>query len=135
MMIGNLSWDLISDSKKPWMEVLKHKYLNGDNIMDHKPKVTSFPIWTAIFFGLSYFKEGYRWRVGNGHGISLWKDKWAGDRHLIELVPNTAETELALKVSNVISGRKEWDLSAIAAILGEDVIQSIKAIRIPRWAI
>jgi hypothetical protein len=31
-------------------------------------------MWQSIIAGLSTFKRGYIWRVGNGENIKIWED-------------------------------------------------------------
>jgi len=43
-------------------------------------------VWTSEGWGRS-FEEGFKWKVGDGNDISLWKDCWLGDDALKRVFP------------------------------------------------
>jgi hypothetical protein len=54
--------------------VLDAKYYPNGDILRAGPKAGSSFTWQSILSGLSTFKRGFIWRVGDGDSINIWTD-------------------------------------------------------------
>ena len=79
-MLAKQVWRLINDPESLCARVLRAKYYAHGDIMQAGPKAGSSFTWQSIVAGLTTFKRGYIWRVGNGESINIWNDPWIPSR-------------------------------------------------------
>jgi hypothetical protein len=75
-MLAKQVWRLISDPNSLCAQVLRAKYYPDGNILKAGPKAGCSFTWQSILAGVTMFKRGYIWRVGNGESINIWNDPW-----------------------------------------------------------
>jgi ribonuclease HI len=75
-MLAKQGWRLINDPESLCARVLGAKYYPSGDILKAGPKAGSSFTWQSILAGLTTFKRGYIWRVGNGEKIKIWEDPW-----------------------------------------------------------
>jgi hypothetical protein len=80
-MLAKHIWRLISNPDSLCARVLRAKYYPDGNILKAGPKAGSSYTWQSILAGLTTFKRGYIWRVGNGESINIWTDPWIPSSH------------------------------------------------------
>jgi hypothetical protein len=101
-MLAKQAWRLINDPQSLCARVLGAKYYPHGDILKAGPKAGSSFTWQSILAGLTTFKRGYIWRVGDGESIKIWDDPWipsSPDRRIIS--PRGAS--IFTKVSELIS--------------------------------
>jgi hypothetical protein len=69
-------WRLIDNPESLCARVLRAKYFPNGDILKAGPKAGSSFTWQSILAGITTFKRGYIWRVGNGENIKIWNDPW-----------------------------------------------------------
>jgi hypothetical protein len=82
--------------------VLRTKYYPDGNILKARSKAGSSYTWQSILAGLTTFKKGYIWRVGNGESINIWMDPWIPCSH-DRRVTTSMDGAVYTKVSDLIS--------------------------------
>jgi ribonuclease HI len=75
-MLAKQVWRLIKEPDSLCAKVLRAKYYPDGNIFRAGPKAGSSFTWQSILAGLTTFKRGFIWRVGNGEKINIWSDPW-----------------------------------------------------------
>jgi hypothetical protein len=75
-MLAKQVWRLIKDPGSLCARVLQAKYYPEGDILKAGPKAGSSFTWQSIVAGVTTFKRGYIWRVGNGEHINIWNDPW-----------------------------------------------------------
>jgi hypothetical protein len=115
-MLAKQSWRLINDPQSLYARVLGAKYYPQGDILKAGPKAGSSFTWQSILAGLTTFKDGYIWRVGDGESIKIWDDPWipsSPDRRIIS--PRGAS--IFTKVSELIS--------PVTGQWGEDLLRNL----------
>jgi hypothetical protein len=75
-MLAKQVWRLITGPDSLCAQVLQAKYYPDGNILKAGPKAGSSFTWQSILAGITTFKRGYIWRVGNGEKINIWTGPW-----------------------------------------------------------
>ncbi|KAL2574147.1 hypothetical protein AAZV13_17G170900 [Glycine max] len=75
-MLGKQGWRFISHPDVMVTKVFKVEYFSNVNLLDanlgHNP---SF-VWHRVFASQVVIREGFRWRLGRGNSITIWKQPW-----------------------------------------------------------
>ncbi|RZB57687.1 hypothetical protein D0Y65_046380 [Glycine soja] len=73
---GKQGWRFISHPDVMVTKVFKVEYFSNVNLLDanlgHNP---SF-VWHRVFASQVVIREGFRWRLGRGNSITIWKQPW-----------------------------------------------------------
>ncbi|KAK2441392.1 hypothetical protein QL285_012694 [Trifolium repens] len=75
-LLGKLVWNIHQNNDALWEQVLKHKYLKEETLLNTTKKPGSVT-WNAIMKALLALKEGFQFRLGNGNS-SFWFTNWSG---------------------------------------------------------
>lgn len=126
-MIGKLDWEVIQESDKLWIRIMKHKYLsNNDNLLHHVCQGSTSYVWRSITKATNLLKHGFNWRVGDGSAVSLWYDKWFEGGPLCDIVTSVPEDSLSMKVADIIiSGA--WNLDVLEGMLDTSLPRAISS--------
>lgn len=82
-------------------------------------------VWRSIVWGRELFKEGFRWRVGNRHLISIDTDPWIPRQGKIVplLIPQEWQGR---RVKDLLKGNGEWNETLIKRVFipsdAEDIL-------------
>jgi hypothetical protein len=124
-MLAKQVWRLVNDPESLCARVLRAKYYPQGDILKAGPKAGSSYTWQSIMAGLSTFKRGYIWRVGNGERINIWTDPWipsSPDRRVISARGGALLTKVTDLIEPVTG---QWD-----ATLLSDLFNPVDASRI-----
>jgi hypothetical protein len=75
-MLAKQVWRLIKNPDSLCAQVLRAKYYPHGDILKAGPKAGSSFTWQSITAGLTTFKRGYIWRIGDGENVNIWSDPW-----------------------------------------------------------
>jgi hypothetical protein len=75
-MLAKQVWQLIDDPESLCAWVLCAKYFPDGDILKARQKLGSSFTGQSILAGITTFKRGYIWRVGNGEKINIWSAPW-----------------------------------------------------------
>ncbi|GLT46558.1 hypothetical protein SLA2020_203020 [Shorea laevis] len=127
--VSKLGWRIFRGDNALWCQVLRDKYLRGASFFDVKAAQRSSPIWRGILQCRSMLRMGIKWRIGSGENIDFWKDLWVGHKPLNSYwLQGSLEAPPALKVAEVITQDKEWDLEALHDLVSDELVDAIRAI-------
>jgi hypothetical protein len=118
-MLAKQVWRLISDPDSLCARVLKAKYYPNGDILKAGPKSGASFTWQSILAGVTTFKRGYIWRVGNGENIKIWPGPWipsSPDRRIITLREGAVYTRVSELISPVTG---QWDIQLLTDLFNE----------------
>jgi ribonuclease HI len=101
-MLGKQGWKLLTNPDAMVSRIFKAKYYpNGDFLgasLGHNPSY----VWRSIWSSRPLLKEGYRWRIGNGSLIPIWRTPWLRNEDNPTIVTPILNNENLSKVSDLI---------------------------------
>jgi hypothetical protein len=113
-MLAKQVWRLVNDPESLCARVLRAKYYPHGDILKAGPKAGSSYTWQSIVVGLSTFKRGYIWRVGNGEIINIWTDPWipsSPDRKVISARGGALLTKVSYLIDPITG---QWDATLLS---------------------
>ena len=75
-MLVKQGWRILTNPDSLVARVFKAKYFPHDDILNSKKSCSPSYAWWSIHNNLEVIRKGTRWRLGNGHKIHIWEDKW-----------------------------------------------------------
>jgi hypothetical protein len=84
-------WKLYQGAEGLWADLLRAKYLRGNDLFSPLVPTKGSQFWNAIHKIKWYFKLGARHRVANGRRTYFWLDWWTGKGPLRVLFPRLFE--------------------------------------------
>jgi hypothetical protein len=128
-MLAKQVWRLIEDPNSLCAKVLRAKYYPDGDILQAGPKTGSSFTWQSILAGLTTFKRGYIWRVGDGEKIDIWNDPWIPSSPNRRIQSQRGHT-LLTKVSQLMNEDGQWDEQIIESIFNSVDVNRILQIPI-----
>ncbi|XP_042954621.1 uncharacterized protein LOC122291036 [Carya illinoinensis] len=101
--------------------------------MDAKLKGAPSFIWRSLWSSLGILKEGLVWRVGNGSGIKIWKDKWLPRpvTYQIQTPINMLDSETRVEPL-IDKDCRSWTVDLVQSVFREEEAKLICSIPISR---
>ena len=133
-LLSKLNWRMYHEQDALWAKVMLKKYCANSRIRSRDlEKLLSSPNWKAINLGFPIFRKGIAWGIGNGSGVSVWRDNWInGDSLRVMIVGPLRQEELNLRVSDLFCCQ-EWKWDLISFDLPQSIKEKIKAIPIQMY--
>ena len=75
-LVAKQAWRLLQYPNSLVSRVLQARYYKNSNFLSASIGSNASFIWKSILWGREVIKKGFRWRVGNGRNISVYKDNW-----------------------------------------------------------
>lgn len=122
-LLGKLTWELMHDPNKLWVQVLRDKYLCKENIFGVQKKQGS-PARNSIMKAKNLLQEGFNFKIGNGD-TSFWFDAWLCKMPLCMLVPCVDVHDLELRIRDVWR-EGSWHLHRLHTTLPLDIVTAIQ---------
>ena len=114
--------------------MMQSKYLHKQDFFNCKKQNTDSPVWKSLLNCRPLLKQGLMWQIGNGESISFWSDNWIENKNLIDIIHADEATipRPHAKVSEFIQHDRTWNITALAATLGNHpILKAIHGIIIP----
>ncbi|CAL1361249.1 unnamed protein product [Linum trigynum] len=116
-MLGKQIWNVLTRPQSLMARVLKARYFPKTDILQAKLGYQPSYIWKSIMGAKEKIEEGFRWRVGNGESIQIWKDEWIPGKSFYQADPVPTGEITEDRVSNIIDyGSGGWDMEKIKAL-------------------
>lgn len=80
--LAKLAWQMLIDSDKLWVQVMKDKYVRSGNFLTATTPNNASWGWRSIMKGKATIELGAQWRIGNGKLLIFWSDWWVEDKLL-----------------------------------------------------
>ncbi|CAH9072880.1 unnamed protein product [Cuscuta epithymum] len=78
-MLAKQAWRLFSNPDSLVGKVYKARYYPSGDFLSAKIGYNPSFIWRSIFQTQEIIREGFKWRVGDGKLINVWRDPWLPD--------------------------------------------------------
>ena len=129
-MLAKQVWRLVTTPESLCAQVLRSKYYPQGDILKAGPKANSSFTWQSILAGITTFKRGYIWRVGNGESINIWEDPWIPTSPSRKVISPRGQIVYS-KVSELISSiTGAWDEQLLCDLFSPVDVQRILQIPI-----
>lgn len=79
-MLAKQSWRILRNSNSLLVKILRGRYFNDRCFLKAKLGNNPSLTWRSICRGRDLFLKGYRWKVGIGNMITIYKDPWINRR-------------------------------------------------------
>jgi hypothetical protein len=80
-LLGKQGWRLLTSPNSLCAQVLKGRYYPDRDFMEATAPRAASRTWRAILAGRRALELGLLKRIGTGHTVSVWEDRW---------IPNTS---------------------------------------------
>jgi hypothetical protein len=124
-LFGKLVWDIHRNKNALWVQVLKHKYLREEDILNATKK-PGFVTWNAIMKAMLSLKDGFQFRIGNGNS-SFWFTNWSGSGVLANQVMYVDIHDLEMRIRDVYI-EDNWNFHSLYTIMPPEVTNRLRSI-------
>lgn len=80
-LLGKQARRLIQNPNSLLARTYKAKYYPNHHFLEAKIGGNPSFIWSSILEAQGVIMSNYRWRVGDGVSINIWRDPWLPDSH------------------------------------------------------
>ena len=120
----------MAEPENVWVQIIRHKYLRRDNILEYKKKGDASWQWAKLSTLIDKFKTGLIWSVGSGNDIKFWTDNWITTSPIQARNDCPTIDNIHDKVSDYILGGKWWE-EKLSAALPHSIVSEITNIPLP----
>lgn len=107
-VINKQSWRILRSPESLLFKVLRGRYFRTGDFLKAPAGNNSSLTLRSTVWGRDLFKEGYKWRVGNGDHICIDEEPWLGSQgNRYPCV--VAEEPRGRRVSSLIKSNGQWD--------------------------
>ncbi|KAK2657148.1 hypothetical protein Ddye_010200 [Dipteronia dyeriana] len=135
-LLANQCWRLMNNGNSLAACVLKACYFLNDNFIDVEVKSTASFIWKSLMWGKEIIAVDFRWRVGDGSNIRIYKDRWILRPSTFK--PISLQSHLLAEdatMNQLLTLLGSWDVNLLNSIFREEDVTVILSIPIGRnWA-
>ena len=125
-LLAKQGWHLLQTPDSLAATIIREKYYPHGTFLDsnigHRPSYA----WRSIWKAKSFLREGLVWRVGNGHSIRIWEDRWLS--HPLMYVPQAQAQGLdqGAMVSDLLDlDTNWWKMDVVQAVFPAAVVKEI----------
>ena len=86
------------------------------------------PTWQGIQHGLELLKKGIVWRVGDGHNIRIWRDRWLPAEPSRQPITQQGTCRLR-RVAELLDEAGNWRMDLLRRNFLPPYVDSINSIR------
>ncbi|XP_040994329.1 uncharacterized protein LOC121240869 [Juglans microcarpa x Juglans regia] len=106
--------------------VIKAKYYPNSTFQEAKLGSKPSYIWRSFLAARPLVEAGSYWRIGNGHNLQVWKDKWIYSPNPSKAQSNVSVLENNATVSSLIDPTtKQWKHALVQQIFNHGEAESI----------
>ena len=124
-LLGKLVWQLFHCQDKPWVALLRAKYMRNEGVLDGPVPCNASHVWKSISKAFGALKDAFSWCVGS-LDQSFWFDNWSIEGPIAQDVPFVHISDSDLTIRDVWKDG-QWNLHDIFSIIPEDVKQRLNA--------
>lgn len=132
-MLMKLGWELIQRRDKLWVQILRSKYLCGNNVIPNVDKKhVESNTWRGIRKFWNLVINNIRWRIYDGQVTHFCTDTWMGDSPLfVNARRDISTVELERYVRSYVTNEGDWDWNALNPFLSTGDFMKMAAILPP----
>jgi hypothetical protein len=121
-MLGKLVWDIQQNSPKPWVLMLRVKYLQHQPFLN-APIHSGSPIWNSISKAKIVLVDGFKYRVSDGSS-SFWYSPWLSNDLLCTEVDYVAIQDSQIQIKDIYFN-DSWHLNILYTPLSSEMKERI----------
>lgn len=123
-LVGKHVWDILIESEKPWVHLLRANYFSDGSFMDAEIKQGS-PVFKAFGKAREVLRQGFEFKIGNDLS-SFWDTTWCGSQPLGQLVDFVHYYDIDHRIRDLWDGNR-WKLEQLWTLLPSHLVQTINA--------
>ncbi|CAJ2665276.1 unnamed protein product [Trifolium pratense] len=121
-MLGKLVWDIQQNSPKPWVLMLRSKYLQHQPFIN-APTQPGSPIWNSISKAKMILADGFKYRVSDGSSL-FWYSPWLSHKLLGTEVDYVAIQDSQIRIKDIYFN-DSWHLNLLYTPLSSEMKERI----------
>lgn len=106
-LVAKQGWRLIQNLDSLAARVLKARYFKEAGFLSASIGSNPSYNWRSILWGRQVILNGYRWRIGNGGNVSVYRGNWITRPSIFKLV-SSPKMPLDATVSILIDNDNNW---------------------------
>ena len=116
-LISKLGWSLAAEEDKPWVSLLKSKYLKGVPFMQVIPSQNCSWLWKGILKSRPLLSKRLCIKIGNGHHTAIWESPWIPTLdNFIPPTPSNTHPSIHRVADLIIPDSFQWDRGKIFSL-------------------
>ncbi|ONI21342.1 hypothetical protein PRUPE_2G060500 [Prunus persica] len=114
-LLAKQCWRILRNPTTLWARILKARYFPECSFLDAKKGGRASWAWSSLLVGRDIIEKGARWQIGNGHLVSVWKDRWlmGYGSEKISPLPSCNRFTPLLVADLIDVGNRSWNISHI----------------------
>jgi len=113
-MLAKQVWRFHTNPNSLITQVFKARYYPSSDLFQAPMGSSPSYAWRSIHQSIWVLSKGCCWRVGNGHNINIWKDKWLPNQNGLKvIIPNTNNPNIVMVKDLIIDNPPSWNKSII----------------------
>jgi ribonuclease HI len=127
-LLAKQVWRLIHNQSSLFYKVFKAKFFPHCSIMEARYSKHASFAWKSILQARDVIRRGARWRVGNGHSIRIWGDRWLSNSSGAPITPQRILPEDARVSSLIHASTASWNSTLIDQVFFPPDAERIKSL-------
>ncbi|XP_015950970.1 uncharacterized protein LOC107475809 [Arachis duranensis] len=124
-LLGELVWQLFHCQDKPWVALLRAKYLRNDGVLDGPVHCNASHVWKSISKAFGALKDAFSWCVGSLDQF-FWSDNLSIEGPIAQDAPFVHISNSDLTIKDVWKDG-QWNLHDVFSNIPKDVKQRLNA--------
>ncbi|MCI01564.1 ribonuclease H protein [Trifolium medium] len=131
-ILAKQGWRLITNPHSLLAQTLKAKYYPKMDIINSSIGYNPSYTWRSVYHAMWVIRKGVCWRVGNGHTIRVWEDRWLPFQNTSQLLtPKPEATNIHMVRDLMLEGTKQWNQPLIENLFYSFEANQIQKLPIP----
>ncbi|XP_062020952.1 uncharacterized protein LOC133737412 [Rosa rugosa] len=130
-MLAKQGWRLVTNPTSLIARLFKARYFPNCSFWEADLGDSPSFSWRSILSGRPVLKAGIQWKIGDGHSVSIWHDRWILVHHPVHLQP-PATPEFHLVADLINQETREWIPTSVYALFSSEIAEKILCIPLGR---
>ncbi|XWS54268.1 hypothetical protein CRYUN_Cryun10bG0076200 [Craigia yunnanensis] len=132
-LLSKQGWRLLQNNNNLMQGVIKARYNPNESFLNSCLRTNRSLVWRGIWEAKSLLLQGFRWRVGNGNSIKIWKDEWLPFNSNLMVQTLIGDGDEEGLVSDLIDPNShKWRLESLYKTFNNDEASQISMLQIGR---
>ncbi|KAI5338230.1 hypothetical protein L3X38_017501 [Prunus dulcis] len=128
-LLAKQLWRLIQTPNALVARILKARYFKNCSILEAQIGHSPSYIWQSLCKAHVLIEQGSRWRIGNGHSVRIWGDRWLPNSESFQVSSSQAEGFEEAKVNSLINPvTMKWREDLLQAWFSPEEVNCIRNI-------
>ncbi|XP_057444797.1 uncharacterized mitochondrial protein AtMg00310-like [Lotus japonicus] len=124
-LLGKHVWEILVDSNKPWVQLMKARYFpNCSFLLATENQGSS--VWRGFLKAREVLRPGFEFKIGNGLS-SFWHTPWCTPQPLCQLVDFVHFYDVELQLKDIWDG-EHWRLERLWTALPANLVAIINEV-------